>query len=281
MLKLLLPSILLACQALAGTEPVTDEALRAAALAAAFPGTQISPVAGKIIDSTWRPQNLKKNALTYPDALAREKVYRVVGKPMNETEQCAAGRSSRNREVRFRLYMWPGAAVPDVEWLAVMQYRFPEAPADSLCTSIPLLLHLTRAGSNWTVDKRLPLETHSHIALEGIQLLDLTGDGREELVVESDSGEVDAAASDLHVFDLSHSRFDELLNMASRMSASVMDEEQYMQTLDVSRTLKSRGKQFCFVKTTYAEEGKWFPTPRVSKVCYERGRGVERDGAQK
>lgn len=108
---------------------------------------------------------------------------------------------------------------------------------------------------------------HGQTSFQGIRLVDLTGDGRDELVVESDLGNDEAEASELHIFDLTQGRFDERLDMASRMSAPVMDQEQ--------------GTQFCFVKTIYTEEGKWFAAPRVSKVCYPRGRGVEAAGGKK
>lgn len=275
MFKFLLPSILLANNALATTESVTDEALRAQILAAAFPGMEISLLPGKTIDSTWRPNNLKKNALTFPDAMAQEKVYGVTGKPANETERCAAQGAGNKREVRLRLYMWPGARTPGTDWLTIMQYGFAGVSANAQCSSVPLLLHLTRLGSAWKVTERLVLDSHGHKSFQGIRLVDLTGDGRDELVVESDSHGDDAESSEIYIFDLTQGRFDERLNMATRMSASVMGQEQYLQVLDVPRSLKEQGKQFCFVKTIYAEEGMWFAAPHVSRICYPRGRGVE------
>jgi hypothetical protein len=171
--------------------------------------------------------------------------------------------------------MWPGAKTPGADWLAVVQYRFVDGKPDPQCLSVPLLVHLTRSNADWRVVERFLLDTHEHIGIEEIQLVDLTGDGREELVIESDTGEEEASASEVHVFDLTQGRFDERLSMATRMSATVMDQEQYAQTLDLERTVKQQGKQFCFVKTIYAEEGKWFPAPKVSRECYERGRGVD------
>src|SRR4051812_1079163 len=187
--KLVLPFALLASSAVAGTEPVTDEVLRTQALAAVFPGMQVAVVAGKAIDATWRPKNLSKNALTFPDVLALEKVYRVSGKPANEVERCAAAKSGGTREARFRLYMWPGASTPGADWLGIVQYKFTGVTPDFQCLSVPLLVHLKRTGAEWRITERFLLDTHGHVGIEGIQLVDLTGDGREELVVDSDAGE--------------------------------------------------------------------------------------------
>ncbi len=281
MFKFFLTSVLVATEALAATEPVTDEALRTQVLAAAFPGMEVSLVPGKTINATWRPKNLKKNALTFPDAMAHEKVYTVTGKPANEAERCAAQGAGNRREVRLRLYMWPGAQTPGADWLAIVQYGFAGVSPNAQCLSLPLLLHLSRSGAAWKVKEQRILDSHGHTSLQEIRLVDLTGDGRDELVVESDTREDEAESSEIYIFDLTQGRFDERLNMASRMSASVMDQEQYLQVLDVPRSLKEQGKQFCFEKTIYAEEGKWFAATHVSKICYPRGRGVEPAGGKK
>ncbi|MEO8130229.1 MAG: hypothetical protein ABI822_24210 [Bryobacteraceae bacterium] len=236
MLKRSLLAVILAGHIIAA-DAVTDETPRLQALAAAFPGRQISLVPGKTVDATWKPKNLTKNSLGFPDAMAHEKVYQVT----------AVG------DVRLQLYKWPAAG-----WLAVVQSH-----------SGPLLLHLAQ---DWKVKERVTLDAHGQSTFQGIRLVDLTGDGRDELVLESDFAEQDAVGSNMHIYDLTQGHFDELLDMASRMSASVMKDEQYLQVLDVPRSVKEKGKQYCFVKTM---EGKWFPAPRVSSVCYPRGRGVE------
>lgn len=40
-------------------------------------------------------------------------------------------------------------------------------------------------------------------------------------------------------------------------------------------TVAEGSRRFCFVKTIYAEEGRWFAAPCMSKICYLQGRGVE------
>jgi hypothetical protein len=83
------------------------------------------------------------------------------------------------------------------------------------------------------------------------------------------------------IFDLSHGRLDQILEHASRMVSTVLGEEVYKQDLDVSRTLRMKGEQFCFTRTVYGEEGKWFPSPKVTKPCYVRGRGVSEEENRK
>lgn len=112
-----------------------------------------------------------------------------------------------------------------------------------------------------------------HSSLQGIRLLDLTGEGANELVIESDSGGAGTAGSDLLVFDLSKGRLDEVLNTESRMQ--YLTDDWYTQTLDLSRTRESHGQQFCFSKTTLFEAGKAFRPPRVTRPCYKRGDGVD------
>lgn len=39
------------------------------------------------------------------------------------------------------------------------------------------------------------------------------------------------------------------------------------QAADTSHTVGERGKRFCPGKTVYADSGKWFPSPRVTRPC--------------
>jgi hypothetical protein len=73
----------------------------------------------------------------------------------------------------------------------------------------------------------------------------------------------------MHVFDLSHGHFQELLNTTSELEDS--DKEGFTQRLDIGPTLRSLGQRFCFSKTTLFEKGRWFKSPRVSRPCYKRG----------
>lgn len=256
-------------------QPVSDEVLRLDALRAIFPGMSISLDRSKRIDHSW-PEKPKAGELYFPDALAGEGVYAVTGRAMNEAESEASeniidGKFFDTRQLRFKLFRWPKES--DSGLLAVLQYDFPDASPAMSCPSIGLLVHLIKNGANWAVKEQYLLATVHHHSLQGIRLLDLTGVGADELVIESNFGGAETTGSVLLVFDLSKGRLDEVLDTESRIQ--YMTDDWYTQTLDLSRTRESHGQRFCFSKTTLVEAGKVFRTPRVTRPCYKRGDGVD------
>ena len=196
---------------------------------------------------------------------------------MNKVETWASddvinpGRFSSARQVRFKLFRWPTENTDGL--LAVLQYDFAGANPAMSCPSIGLLVHLVRNAAGWVPRDEYLLETVHHHSIHRIEMLDLTGDGVDELVVESDFGGAGVWGNIVQVFDLSHGHFQELLNIDSVLEDS--DQEGFMQVLDVGRTLQSHGKRFCFSTTTLFEKGKWFKPPRVSHPCYKRGYLIE------
>ena len=256
-------------------QPVSDEGLRLTVLHAIFPGMPVSVDRSKRIDDSW-PEKPNAGELYFPDALAAGNVYAVTGDAMNEAESEASkdvitGKSSNTRQLRFQLFRWPKEN--DTGLLAVLQYDFPGARPAMSCPSVGLLVHLRRNNAEWAVKEQYLLETVHHHSLQGIRLLDLTGEGAHELVIESNSGGAGTAASDLLVFDLSKGHLDEVLNTETRMQH--MTDYWYTQTMNLSRTRQSHGQRFCFSKTTLFEAGKAFRPPRVSRPCYKRGDGVD------
>jgi hypothetical protein len=139
------------------------------------------------------------------------------------------------------------------------------------CLSIGRLVYLVREAEKWEIRNQYLLETQHHTSLQRCELLDLTGDGLDELVVESNWGGAGTAVSSLQVFDLSRGNFEEILETQSR---AYMDQDLFTQFLDVGRTRQSTGQQICVSKTTMVEEGKPFQPPRITHPCYERGNGV-------
>jgi hypothetical protein len=244
--------------------PIVDEALRLEALQSVFPGMQIS--VNQARDAG------KKSA---PDALRGQTIYRIVGKAANKAEECAssnliADKYSTTRDLRFELFRWPE---PQGGLLAILQYEFAGANPPMSCPSLGLLVHLARAGATWKLNDEYLLETVHHSSLRAIRMLDLNGDGIDELVVESDLGGAGSGAINLKVFDLQHAYFNELLSTESMLR--YMDEQGFDQSLDPKRTLKSAGKRFCFEKKMLFENGAWFKTPRITHPCYERRFGVD------
>lgn len=252
-------------------QPISDEALRMLALRATFTGMEVSIDQGERIDDS-SPEKPKPGEIVSQDALAGEPVYLVIGKATNKAEKWASediitGRFSNTRQVRFRLFRWPNASAD--EFLAVLQYGFAGANPAMSCPSIGLLVHLVRNVANWELRDEYLLETVHHHSIRGVEMLDLTGDGVDELVIESDFGGAGVWGSSMQVFDLSHGHFQELLNTDSELEDS--DQEGFTQTLDIGATVRSHGQRFCFSKTTLFEKGRWFKPPQVSHPCYKRG----------
>jgi hypothetical protein len=254
---------ILALLMFAATDPITDEALRLEALRAVFPGMPVVAVAGKRIKVP------KVNRETDPDALAGEQIYRVTGQPQDKTEQCAAEsvidlRLASTHEVAIRVYAWPRSST---EFVAILQYAFPGSRSAMSCLSIGMLAHLSRRHDKLAPTEQLVMDTTHHYAITGVQLVDLTGDGIEELVVESNNGGGGAHFSEMHIVDLSRGRIKEVLVENSRVRTWHDDPEEYTLTLDVARSRQRKGTNVCFVKTAFMENGQKFTRPRVSNVC--------------
>jgi len=157
--------------------------------------------------------------------------------------------------------------------LAIVQYSFLGVNPATSCPSIGLLAHLVRNAEKWDARDEYLLETTHHDSLQRIDVLDFAGDGAHELLIESKYGGAGMAASSLQVFDLRRGRFEELLNVDSRLQ--YWGESSYTQALDMERTRQSHGQQFCFTKSTTFEQGDEAQTPRVTNPCYGIGEGVD------
>jgi hypothetical protein len=271
-----LACFLITTLALADTAPIADENLRMDALRAIFPGMQISLVPGKRVADA-PPKKPGPYELDSPDALARENVYRVIGKATNQAEQCAAenlqvsGTSSETRLLRFQLFRWP----KDNGLLAVLQYKFEGASPAGACWSVGLLIRLEHAAETWRIGDRNLLETMHHTSLQTVRMLDLNGDGVDELAIESDSGGAGTWSANLLVFDLARLTFQEVFGATSRIS--YLTDDMYKQALDAPRTIERHGDKFCFIKTTMIEAEETFRPPRVTKPCYPPNEGDERN----
>jgi hypothetical protein len=198
-----------------------------------------------------------------PDALAAEPIFQVNGPPA-ETERCAAG-ASTSRELRLRVYPFPRTRN---DLLAVLQYRFIAAGSSRDCSTIPLLVHLTRRGPQWEVVERRLLETTHHSSIAGIQLTDLTGDGVPELILEPVTAGAGSHMTALQVFDLSGRRLRQILQTQSLLDSP---DDRYVQTLDIPASIEKSGRAVCFELTQFVRDGKTYPRPRVSHECYPTG----------
>jgi hypothetical protein len=276
MFSLICISVLSTVVLLAASGPIADESVRMQALGTIFHGMSISVVEGQSIDDSWHPYGGRDN-LDFPDALKAERVYQIVGNAVSETERCTAGdvlsrKLSTVRELRFQVYPWPGNNSP-TDLLAILQYRFKSVNPPGACTSIGRLVRVTKSTSVWKVGAEFLFDTTHHTAIQSIRLIDLSSDGVEELLVESDSSGGGYVGSALTILDVTAGRFRPLIRVAAQASGEVDTgdahlEYEYKQTIDIPRTIREHGRMFCFTKSTYAEQGKRFATPLTSGPCY-------------
>jgi hypothetical protein len=262
--------------ALGATGPIVDESLRHNILQAVFPKATISLAVGRSINRSWNPHGDVKEFL-FPDAFAKEQVYWVVGPASDPIERCAASdvtndnSFSKTREVRFQIYPWPGA-VGRSAVLAVFQYEFRGANPPASCFSIARISRVTRTAGKWREAASFPLDTTHHTSIQRIELTDLARDHSQELLIESDWGGAGVSGTNLAIFSLGHDKFDQWLNVPSRVYQSAGGDG-FVQTLDIRRTRKERAKRFCFDKSTFATGGEWLSQPIKTQPCYRRFTG--------
>jgi hypothetical protein len=243
-----------------------------AALRAIFPGMQISLLEGKRIDDSW-PDQPRPAELDSPDALAKENVYRAIGAPTNEAEKEASaptlsGNPSNTRLVRFQIFHWPDST----GLLAVLQYKFEDATPAMACPSIGLLVQLANVKGAWEVRGRYLLETMHHFSLKTIRMLNLSGEGADQLAIESDFGGAETWGTNMLIFNLG-ARLDRVFETTSQISYQTNDL--FTQVLDVPETINRHAQEFCFTKTVTFEDGVLFKPSRVSKVCYKPGEDAD------
>ena len=264
-------ALLLACAASlhAAAEPIQDEALHLEVLQKLFPGLTVRKVPGRTAN-TGHTEGIR-HPIAFPDAFATLPLYQVIGSATTEIEVCAsrhdtARKAELPREVRLQLYRWPVGAPSEL--LAVLQYRFPNADPGPRCTSIAYLAHLTGEGEGRELLELKALNPWCHYALQSVRLVDLTGDGIPELLVESDTGDAATNVTELLIYELAEGDFHRLFSGQTRWNSEPADSTVWTQTLDVARTQREKAKRFCFEKTVYADSGKWFTHPKLTRPCY-------------
>jgi hypothetical protein len=236
-------------------------------LAAVFPSMQVSTVAGKRHPGNKpRPGEL----IFFPDALAGEQVYRVIGPPSGDAESCASEdvasqRKSETRELSFMTYRWPQRS----DYLVVLQYEFTGVGPAGACWSIGRLVHLVGNDAGWRIVEGIEFDTQRHGGFERIEMTSLSGHGIDELLVESNWDGAGTVGSSLFVYSLENGRFEQWLKTTARVESI---DGSFTQGLDVSKTRATYAMSFCFVKTDLTSpDGEPYRSPRVSRPCYPRG----------
>lgn len=249
---------------------ITDESVRLRVLEAIFPKMHVTATPTRSID---RPlPKVADDPFYFDDALRGEMVYRVTGFAKSWEDQCNASdvlllpgqeRPSMVRELRMRAFAYaPTRAVADVH----LKYVGANPPMS--CPAITRAHSLESSGGQWRLTGSVTFDTVHHWGVESIRFLDLTGDGIDEFVVESDGGGAQTFLSAYHVFDLKESKL-KLRSTALAIVVSTLDGDQFVQHFDVPRSRESGGKRICFTKTTYMVEGKKLSKPRITYPCYK------------
>jgi hypothetical protein len=195
----------------------------------------------------------------------------VVAPAANEIEReasldVASLRASSKRLVRFQLFPRQNSE----GMVAVVQYKFDGIFPALAVESIGLLVALEYDGGRWEVKDRYLLETNRHLSIQTIRILRL---GESTImIVEADLGGPGTIVSRLHAFDLAQTKFEEILAVSSMVSGI---DGVYQEVLDIPKTDRFDGMQFCFTKTTFLVGEKILRPPRKSARCYERGEGVD------
>lgn len=246
--------------------PVADLGRLETVLKDIFPGAVVTREWDMHLDSTY-----SVGSIEYPDALRREPVFFVTG--TKATTRTGTERYTGPRLVRLKLFALPAAHSP-VRLLGILQYRFLD-PAISAGSSVSTAVLLEEGTPTWRVASQFTLDTMHHSTVTGIQLVDLDGDGREELLLDSQSGGAETIASVLIVFQLAQGLLQPiLLNTTRLQQGSESNRQEYTQVLDIGAAIQARATQFCFAKTAYAE-GVPLAKPRRTRACYARGEGLD------
>lgn len=246
---------------------VTDESTRIEVLKAAFPDAKVSPPKNKPLD--WRPLPWPKHELT--DALRGEEEYTVVG-TMDRFEQswaniCAEHGPNPVRRLRMRVY--------DVRWgqrktyVALAQYVvFPEdsvARSRLLCAFARLFV-LTRQVDEWRVDHTGDSLLWWGQAIPSFRLLDINGDGQEEVVVEAEGTTAHRRWITMTMFAVSDGRLHGIAEVETLSNIPDTFHVQYTLVLNVAKSRNAKGMAYYFTKTVYGTATKPLPNPRIKEV---------------
>ena len=248
-----------------GARPVTDQTTKVEILKAAFPQAKVSLSGQKPLD--WTPYPWPDNALT--DALAGEEEYEVVALA-DKFEQAWTTEMSdvpdlehRERRVRIRVYKLRSEPL---QYVALAHYQFVGIQTHALCCQwFARLFILTRKSGAWTVHHTDASLLYQAKTVRSFRLVDLDGDGREEILVEAEKSEATFRSTvSMSIFRTTR---DQLLKLATvdTLATNNAVHIQYSRELDVKKTRQAAGKAFYFRTIVYGTEDDQFPRPRVEE----------------
>jgi hypothetical protein len=253
-----------------GADLVTDESIRLAALAAAFPGATIAPAPP--VKVAPKPKDSKgvdvAELVGFRDAFESEREYLINAPPSDDLERCAAedlgsDKISDVRRLKARFYRTSA----DVAVL-IAQYAFEAAAPAGACWSIARLFLMARQEAAWIVQDSYTMPTHHHSAIQDVRLLAPVG-GSQRLLVEADVGGAGTVATALQILEITQRHFLKVLNITGR--TVFFTDEAFKLDMDTARYVDEKGARFCFQRTTFVVNGHWFTPPSVTLECFNPG----------
>jgi hypothetical protein len=255
-----------------GAQLVTDEASKIEILKAAFPQAKVSVSQQKPLD--WKPDPWPDNDLT--DALAGEEEYEVV-KSADKFEQAWTTEMAdvpymehSERRVRIRAYKLRSEAQ---QYVVLAHYQFVGIQDHvDCCEWFARLFVLSRKNGLWTMHHTDASLMYRAKTVRSFRLVDLYGDGREEIVVEAEKAEATYRTRvTMSIFRITN---DQLLQLASvdTLGTNNAVHTQYSRELDLTKTRQSAGRAFYFKTIVYGTEEEQFPTPRIEEKIVKPSR---------
>jgi len=246
-------------------ELVTNEVVRIEVLRTAFPQTNISVSQKKPLD--WKASPWPGHDLT--DALSGEKEYDEVGNLDKSEETWATGVSEpdmndthETRRLRVRVYEMSNGR--STTYVALANYTFVGIQDHSFCCEwFARLFVVSRQGTGWNVQRTNDSLVNRAKTIRSFQLIDLDGDGREEVLVEAENTATGYRRwITMNIFGIDSGT---LIKLAEVDTLSTNDaiHTQYSRELDAARTRGAAGKSIFFRSTVYGTEHKQYSTPRI------------------
>ena len=261
---------------------VTDEATNLQVLRLIFPGMRTSVLSKRQGEKPWPVTDpLGRVVALLKDGLERGKEFSVVG-PVSKEEKDSASdlrdyqHRSDQRYVRMAVFRWR-ASTGEPFLVAVLNYSFRNANPPRCCRALGRIVLLSNnAGRVLDSFEKVP---YAFTMFTSLQFLKVDVSGSEKLMIGADFSGVGTVGINSAVFEVSHQKLAQVLAVTTMVlyEAEIEAPDIHTLTLDEQRTLLAHGKEFFFVKKTYASLKQVFETPRMETVSFPVGTGVPVD----
>jgi hypothetical protein len=261
---------------------VTDEATNLKVLRLIFPGMRTSVVSKRKSEKPWPVTDpLGRVIALVKDGLERGKDFTVVGPVSKEEEGPASDlrdyqHRSDQRYVRMEVFRW-SSSTGEPFLVAVLNYTFRNANPPRCCRALGRIVLLSNdAGRVLDSFDKVP---YAFTMFTSLQFLNVNISGSEKLMIGADFSGAGTVGINSAVFEVSHEKLNPVLSVTTMVlsEADVEDSDIHTLTLDEQRTLLTNGKEFFFVKKTYASGKQVFQTPRIETISFPVATGIPVD----